>query len=121
VISHVVLLKFKPGTREADIRELEAMLEDLPNRIQEIRMYEFGRNQVPSGRAYDFGLVSLFANLAALERYQKHPAHLPVLARVAALCEHVATVDFEAAQAGPAGEGGAGGGWQPDPFDILKR
>lgn len=121
MISHVVLMKFKPGTTEADIRALEAMLDDLPNRIQEIRMFEFGRNLVPSGRAYDFGLVSLFANIPALERYQKHPAHQPVLARVAALCDDVASVDFEAAQAGPAGEGGAGGGWEPDPFDMLKR
>lgn len=119
MIQHVVLLKFKPGTSEEQIRELESLLDDLPNRIQEIRVYEFGRNQVPSARAYDFALVSLFANLAALERYQKHPAHLPVLERVAALCDQVATVDFEAAQGAPAGEGGAA--WERDPFAILRR
>jgi len=49
----------------------------MPNRITEIHSYEFGRDVVRSQRSFDFALVSLFANLEALERYQQHRQHLP--------------------------------------------
>ena len=50
MINHVVLAKFKPGIQEADIEELESMLDDLPNRITEIQTYEFGRDLIHSAR-----------------------------------------------------------------------
>jgi len=39
MINHVVLVKFNPGVSQADIAELENMLDDLPNRITEIQTY----------------------------------------------------------------------------------
>lgn len=100
MLNHVVLLKFKSGVSEADIEELEKMLEDLPNRITEIHSFEFGRDVIRSQRSFDFALVSLFANVEALERYQQHRQHLPVLKKIKQLCENVATVDFEGSNAG---------------------
>ena len=100
MLNHVVMLKFKPEVKEADIKELEEMLDDLPNKITEIHAYEFGRNEIPSKRSFDFALVSLFANDIALKRYQEHRQHLPVLKKIKALCETVATVDFQGSDAG---------------------
>jgi hypothetical protein len=100
MINHVVLLKFKPGTTDADIEELEKMLEDLPNKIVQIHSYEFGRDLVHSQRSYDFALVALFANLESLKRYQEHRLHQPVLKKIKHLSESVATVDFEGSDAG---------------------
>jgi len=100
MLNHVVLLKFKSSVSNADIEELEKMLDDLPNSITEIHSYEFGRDVVRSQRSFDFALVSLFANLEALERYQQHRQHLPVLKKIKQLCENVATVDFEGSNAG---------------------
>jgi hypothetical protein len=100
MLNHVVLLKFKSGVSNADIEELEKMLDDLPNRITEIHSYEFGRDVVRSQRSFDFALVSLFANVEALERYQQHRQHLPVLKKIKQLCENVVTVDFEGSNAG---------------------
>ena len=100
MINHVVFAKFKPGVGKADIEELERMLDDLPNKITEIHAYEFGRNEIPSKRSFDFALVSLFANDIALKRYQEHRQHLPVLKKIKALCETVATVDFQGSDAG---------------------
>lgn len=99
MISHVVLLKFKPGVGEVDIEELEKMLNELPNKITEIHAYEFGRDLVRSQRSYDFALTSLFANLEALDRYQSHPQHRPVLKKIQEICENVVTVDFEGPKA----------------------
>lgn len=95
MLNHVVLLKFKPGVSNSEIEALEKMLDDLPNKITQIHSYELGRDVTRSEKSYDFALVSLFANTAALERYQKHRQHLPVLKMIEELCENVATVDFE--------------------------
>jgi Stress responsive A/B Barrel Domain len=100
VISHVVLMKFKPGVSEVDIEELEKMLNELPNKITEIHAYEFGRDLVRSQRSYDFALTALFANLETLDRYQTHPQHLPVRKKIQEICESVVTADFEGPQAG---------------------
>ena len=95
MISHLVLLKFNPQVTEKDILALEQGLNELPEEIQEIIVYEFGRDILGSDRSYDFGLSSLFANLETLKRYQQHPRHLEVLATIQSMCSHVATVDFE--------------------------
>ena len=102
MIMHVVLMKFKPDTPESEIAALSALLENLPNKIPEIQMYEFGANVIPSERAYDFALVSLFANPEALSRYQQHPDHLPVVEKLKAMCTDIAAVDFKGADAAAA-------------------
>jgi hypothetical protein len=119
MLNHVVLMKFKPEVSDEDIRDLEKALEELPNQILEIKMYEFGRNTLQSDRSYDFALIALFANPGALERYQKHPDHLPVVAKVRSMCANVVTVDFNgsnpsATEAGPPE-------WERDPWERLKR
>jgi len=100
MLNHVVMMKFKSGVEESEIKELEKMLDDLPNKITEIHSYEFGRDIIRSSRSYDFALVSLFANPEALERYGQHRHHQPVLKKIKQICETVATVDFEGSNAG---------------------
>jgi len=100
MINHVVLAKFKPGVGKADIEELERMLDDLPNKVTEIQTYEFGRDLTRSAKSYDFAIVALFANLEALDRYQTHPRHLPVIQKIQEICEDIITADFEGSDAG---------------------
>lgn len=100
MINHIVLMKFKPDISDDAIHDLEKSLDDLPNKIVEIQAYEFGRDQVHSEQSYDFALVSLFANLEALKRYQEHPAHLKVLQKIKRLVENILVVDFEGSDAG---------------------
>ena len=75
MITHVVMMKFKPEVTAEDIDELEALLDRLPDRIDEIQSYDFGRDVARSERSYDFALVSVFANLDTLKHYQVHPDH----------------------------------------------
>ncbi len=99
MLNHVVLLKFKPGVEDNDVKTLEALLDDLPNKIIEILVYEFGRNIIPSERAYDFAIVSLFANPESLERYRTHPDHRIVLEKITTICENIITADFAGSDA----------------------
>ena len=99
MINHVVLMKFNSTVTEADIEELERLLDDLPNKIIEIHSFEFGRDLVRSNMSYDFALISLFANLDALQRYQEDPAHLAVIKKIKPICDSVITADFEGSDA----------------------
>ena len=100
MINHVVLIKFKSDVKDDEIDDLEKGLDDLPNQIIEIQAFEFGRDLIHSERSYDFALVSLFANLEAVRRYQEHPAHLKVLQGMNRLSEDILSVDFEGTDAG---------------------
>ena len=68
MLKHIVFLKFKPGTSDADIKEIEKGLAGLPARIPEIKRYEFGRDILRSDRSYDFALVSEFEDQDAMKR-----------------------------------------------------
>ena len=96
MLHHLVLMKFKPDVTDEMIEDLERHMNDLPNSITEIQVYEFGRDIVRSERSYDFGLVSVFANMESLKRYQVHPDHQAVLGKLKAMCENIVAVDFEA-------------------------
>lgn len=95
MLTHVVLFKFKPETTAEQAGQLETGLKGLPTVIDEIREFRVGRDIIRSERSYDLGLVSGFADLAAMQRYQVHPAHQQVVAMVKAICSNVVAVDFE--------------------------
>ncbi len=95
MITHVVMMKFKPEVTAQEIDALEALLDGLPDRIAEIQSYDFGRDVVRSERSYDYALVSIFANLDTLGHYQAHPDHLVVVKKLGAMCAHIAAVDYE--------------------------
>jgi len=94
MLTHVVLFKFKPETTPEQAARLETGLKGLPALISDIREFRVGRDVVGSERSYDLGLVSAFADLGALQRYQVHPAHQEVVTLVKALCSGVVAVDF---------------------------
>jgi len=95
MITHVVMMKFKPEISDNEIDELNVLLDGLPDKIDEIQSYDFGRDVVRSERSYDFALVSVFANLDTLKHYQVHPAHQVVVKKLGGMCEHIAVVDYE--------------------------
>lgn len=95
MLKHLVFFKFKPETTEAEIEKLAADLGALPEIIDEIREFVFGRDIVRSERSYDFGLVTSFDDRAALNRYAIHPDHQLVVAHVKQICSSVVATDFE--------------------------
>jgi hypothetical protein len=99
MLNHIILIKFKKDTPEKYIQELENLLEELPNKILEIHSFEFGRDIIHSDRSYDFALVSLFANIESLQRYQAHPEHQTLLKKMQSISESVFSVDFMGTEA----------------------
>lgn len=95
MIRHIIFFKFKADATEAAIADLEASLNGLPGLIAEIRAFSCGRDVLRSARSYDLALIADFDDLAALDRYQVHPDHQAVVAKVKVLAESVIAVDFE--------------------------
>src|SRR5437660_5552026 len=94
-IRHIVMFRFKAETTEDERAAFLAMLRELPLRIPEIIDFEAGRDMMRLPRSFDLALVASYADLAALDRYTKHEAHLPVIERSRQICEQVASVDYE--------------------------
>lgn len=95
MLKHVVFVKFKKDVPESAIAEIEKGLGELPDIIPEIMEFQFGRDVLRSERSYDFALVSEFENLEALQRYQVHPAHQKVVAKLKEVWDSRFVVDFQ--------------------------
>jgi len=95
MLKHVVFIKFKPGTAEEQIEDIEKSLGRLPRLIPEIEGYEFGRDLLHSERSYDFSLVSAFNDMASMLQYQRHPDHAVVVDKIKRISESILSVDFE--------------------------
>lgn len=95
MLKHIVFMKFKPDVKAPDIEQLKQSLGGLPALIPEIREFVFGRDILRTERSWDFGLVSAFDNVEALNRYQVHPEHQIVVQKVRAMCDNIVVVDFD--------------------------
>jgi hypothetical protein len=77
VLRHVVLFKFKDGTAPEDIKKVEDAFSALPNKIPQIKGYEWGTNNSPEG--LDKGLTHCFFLTFESEEdrsiYLPHPDH----------------------------------------------
>lgn len=98
-IRHIVLWKLSAD--DADTRALHAeqiaeRLLGLREVIDEIGHLEVGRNVAYPQTNWDVALVSEFADVDALERYQVHPAHQEVAGFVRSLVAERSSVDYPA-------------------------
>ncbi|MCX9156097.1 Dabb family protein [Niveibacterium sp. 24ML] len=83
MITHVVLLRLKPGVAiESDAAQsAHSAMCALPALVPGIRAWQCGFNSTPDEvSGWDYVLVSAFDDRAALLAYFDHPAHLKVVA-----------------------------------------
>lgn len=82
MITHVVLLRLKPGVAvDSDAaRAAHAAMQALPALVPQIREWRCGFNRTADPLAYDYVLVSAFDSEADLYAYFDHPDHLKVVA-----------------------------------------
>ena len=92
MIRHVVMWKFKPGTRE-EMEKFLAGLRGLYGVIPQIRAQQVGVNCVEGN--YDAVLISDFDSLADLESYKKDPRHVAVSSLCKAIRTDRVAVDYE--------------------------
>jgi len=94
MLTHIVCFKYKAETGAAARQGHIAQLRGLAG-LSGIIKLQVGADVVRSPRSYDTGLIVTFPDRAALDAYQKDPAHVPVAQHGAGLCDHIVAVDFE--------------------------
>ncbi len=95
MLKHIVMFKF-PQRDPQTAQTLKDKLMALPAQIDDIRHYEVGINIIEAGSAYDVVLISHFDSLAAMQRYQVHPAHVEVVDYIKQVSSDIVKVDYEA-------------------------
>ena len=78
MIVHIVMIKFKDEYKQK-AHDIKVSLEDLVNKIQELKSMEVGINIIDSERGMDLVLTAIFDDIEGLETYRVHPAHQNIL------------------------------------------
>ena len=96
VLRHVVIFCFKAGTTENTIREIEAAFAALPDKIEEIRDFEWGTDISVEGKAGGFSHCFLvtFSSDKDRDTYLPHPAHQEFVTLVRSHVEKSLVLDY---------------------------
>ncbi|HKQ07420.1 MAG TPA: Dabb family protein [Blastocatellia bacterium] len=97
-VRHIVVFKFKPGSSEAQIKQVTEAFRQLKDKIPGILAFEHGVNNSPEKKNLGFTHVYLltFKDAAARDAYLPHPEHKKfgeLLGRLGVF-EDVFVVDF---------------------------
>ena len=99
MIKHIVMWRLKEfaagASREENAKKLKESLEDLKDRIEDIKAIEVGINFNSSPTAFDVVLYSEFSDMEGLNAYQNHPEHLKIVDFVGEIRSERAVVDYE--------------------------
>tara|TARA_R110002096_G_scaffold292391_3_gene486919 strand:+ start:6031 stop:6411 length:381 start_codon:yes stop_codon:yes gene_type:complete len=98
---HVVLFKFKEGTTEEQIANVESEFKKLPSKIDTIVDFEWGTSKTVEAdlaQGYTHCFLVTFKNKAGLETYLPHPDHQAFVSIVRPLLEEVHVFDYVASK-----------------------
>lgn len=96
-VHHVVLVKFKNGTNDERIAEIDAALRGMQGHIPGLEHISGGVYSSPEGLndGHTHGYIMKFTDAAARDRYLPHPEHERVKQFVLPHVEKVVVFDFE--------------------------
>ena len=94
---HLVLLKFKPEARPAQIDAIVQAFIGLPAQIDAVKALEWGTDVSPEGLAKGFthSFLLTFADAAGRDAYLPHPAHQAFVAKLQPVLADVLVIDYE--------------------------
>lgn len=95
MVKHIVMFKLRGSAEERRrvASEFKAALEALPDKIDVLQGIEVGLNDNPAEQ-WDVVLTALVPDMASVELYAKHPAHVAAAAIVGPHKEARACVDY---------------------------
>ena len=94
MLQHYVFLKYREGTSDGHVVAFCQRMFALRGTIDGIHRLEIGRDELHDARSWDLVLIMEFASAEALQAYQRHPAHVAVMAFNDPFVANVASVDF---------------------------
>ena len=96
LLRHVVVFKYKEGTGDEKIAEIEKAFGGLKKTIGEIKAFEKGVNNSPEGlnKGFKHCYLITFDSEKGRDIYNKHPEHLKFVDLVGLIIEDVFVVDY---------------------------
>lgn len=95
MITHVVLMKFLPANKDANVARAKQLLLGMVGKVPSLRHLEVGLNCVTSERACDLALITRFDDLSGLSAYADDPVHVEVKRFLSSVLERSHVVDYE--------------------------
>jgi hypothetical protein len=99
MIKHIVMFRLKDEAEGSSKREnalkIKDILDALPHKIKQIKLYEVGINFADSPSAADISLISGFVNIKELNEYREHPDHQKALEFILKVIDESRVVDYE--------------------------
>lgn len=101
-LKHAVFFKFKEGTPDAEVKTVEDGLAALPEKIDTISAFEWGKNNSPEKHDAGFThcFMFTFSSEDALKEYVDHPSHVEVAKGLRSKVDKVRVIDFFVDEAG---------------------
>ena len=95
-LRHIVLFKFKEDASEAEIAKVEEVFANLPEKISEIKDFEWGINNSPENLNKNFthGFLLTFDSEEGRDIYLPHPDHKAFVEIVSPILEDVFVLDY---------------------------
>lgn len=95
-IHHIVLFTFKPEVTPEQRQNVRNCISALPSQIPAIQSLVTGETVFnPLGHGYDEGVIFVFENLAKLNEYRSHTAHLDYQGLARPLTEGILIFDID--------------------------
>jgi hypothetical protein len=94
MLTHIVCWKYKAETPAEQRAEHIEKLRALPDLIPDIVSFSVGADILHLDRSFDTGLVAVYLDADALERYTVHEEHIKVAKLGKEIAELVVSVDF---------------------------
>jgi len=95
VLRHVVLIRWKPGTSDAQKQAVREGLAALPAASPAIQNYQFGDDAVIVEGNYEFAIVADFDNPSDFQTYAAHDVHQKLIAeRIRPILQDRAAVQY---------------------------
>ena len=94
MIRHIVLFRIKDEYKH-ELPQLVQAFYGMKGKVEGLLELEAGQDILHSERSYDLALITLFADRAAFDAYQTHPAHLPVKKHMHEVRSASVACDFE--------------------------
>ena len=95
-LRHIVLFKFKDETTKAQVQKVEAAFAELPQKIEEIKGFEWGLNNSPENlnKGFTHGFLLTFDSEEGRDIYLPHPDHKAFGKIVDPILEDVFVLDY---------------------------
>ena len=94
MLQHYVFIRYASGTADAHVEEFCRRMLALRGVVPGIEHLEVGRDMLREERSWDVMLIMRFGSVDALRAYQRHPAHLELMAFNQPAVAQVGSVDF---------------------------